>query len=164
LRALLYYCLGARPAFHCLNRPDPRESSCVPAVKVCANQAMEENKDKDNTAQKIPSSSKKEGHSEDSEEQELRWTAPSGVAQRTIAYRSRPLIRAWSFSLSFAPQGLFELRLSKPIACRPYGMPFIVSSLRSHCGQRGTATVHSLPASMKNVAFVYSTSVLHFRQ
>jgi hypothetical protein len=31
---------------------------------------MEEKKDKDNTAQKIPSSSKKEGHNEDSEEQQ----------------------------------------------------------------------------------------------
>ena len=38
------------------------------------------------------------------------------------------------------------------------GIPFIVSSLRSHCGQWGTGTVHSLPASMKNVGRCISGS------
>ena|ERR1700727_961200 len=32
-------------------------------------------------------------------------------------------------------------------------MPFVVSSLGLHCGQWGTGTVHSLSASVKNMAF-----------
>jgi len=44
------------------------------------------------------------------------------------------------------------------------GLPFVVSSLRSHCGQRGSGTFHSLPASVKNVAFACSSSAPHFRQ
>ena len=69
-----------------------------------------------------------------------------------------------TFSLSFSPQGLFEPRLSKPNAYRPRGCLLSVSSLRSHCGQWGSGRVHSLPASVKNVAFVCSSSVPHLRQ
>jgi hypothetical protein len=74
----------------------------------------------------------------------------------------QPLGRTFAFS--FSPQGLFELRLSKPNAYRLRRCPLSVSSLSSHCGQWGSGRVHSLPASVKNVAFACSSSVPHLRQ
>jgi hypothetical protein len=124
---LLYYYPGARPAFHCPSRHDPRESSCVPAVKACANQAERR---EGQHPQKIPSSRKRERTSRRFRGTRTWWTPPRVVAQRTIAYRSRPLIEPGSF-LYLLFRAAYSSRDSRHLLPTGHRMPFIVSSLRS---------------------------------